>query len=679
MTELEAFAHELVQDVLANAEAGETTAPDSFTQRLIDDLTEAGELDDGLVCYHRTHGIEVSGYSVPAAIDTLDLFITHFTQHPLVPRITKTTVETLLRRLYTFAARCRRGSYENEVEDASPVFDMVLDVGKASTSVSRIRLFLFTNSLSATRTLPPTELDGIEVSHHVWDVQRLHRLCTSGSMHEAVTVDFVERFGRPLPCLGTPVTDCDYSVLLTIMPGDVLDQLYGEYGTRLLELNVRSYLQAKGAVNRGIRETLLTNPDRFLAYNNGISAVASHVDLTEHPGGSQGIRRLHDLQIVNGGQTTASIHHAARRDKADVSRVLVQAKVTVISPSQLQDIVPAISKYSNTQNKVTTADFSSNDPYHVELEKLSRSTWAPSPVADGQETRWFYERARGQYADALAGERTPARQRAFKTINPTRQKFTKTDVAKFRNSWDQLPHIVSRGAEKNFREFMVRMDQHGRPAVDLSYYRRLIATAILFRSTERIVSRHGFGGYRANIVTYTLAKLANATSHRVDLDQIWRAQALSPALERAISQLCVLVQRSITNPPRQANIGEWCKRPECWARVVEISWPVPSELTDELLSLEVVSRIQKEAVTDRLSEEEKAMIAEAAAVPKDTWFAVSHWAKETHNLQPWQRGIAFSLGQLAARGGEPSIKQAVQGLRLLQEAERLGFRVAARQ
>jgi hypothetical protein len=461
-------------------------------------------------------------------------------------------------------------------------------------------------------------------------------------------------------------------VLLTIVPGNVLANLYDEYGTRLLELNVRSFLQAKGAVNRGIRESLLKTPERFLAYNNGISATASRVDLVRNADGSAGIGKLHDLQIVNGGQTTASIHSAVRKDGADVTDVLVQAKLTVVSPERLDEIVPAISRYSNTQNKVTTADFSSNDALHVDIEKLSRAVWAPSATGDGQDTHWFYERARGQYADELARQRTPAKMKAWKLSNPTKQKFTKTDLAKYVASWDQLPHIVSRGAEKNFREFMIRLATNGRPAVDETYFRRTIAKAILFKETERLVSAKGFGGYRANIVTFTIAKLVNATSQRIDLDGIWRTQSLTPALEAAISQLCEPVQQSITNPPRAANIGEWCKRPESWTRVEALPWTVPTALAGELLDLRA-SRRQGAAPPDTAAASDPA-VAVAAAVPAQTWFETAHWAKETGSLQPWQRGLAFSLGQRCERKTDPTQKQAVQGIALLREAMRLGFR-----
>ena len=494
-------------------------------------------------------------------------------------------------------------------------------------------------------------------------------MATSGTLSEPIIVEFAD----PLPCLATPDTDRDFSVFLTILPGSTLSALYGQYGTRLLELNVRSFLQAKGAVNRGIRDTILTDPERFLAYNNGITATASKVDFAPLPGGGQAIRRVHDLQIVNGGQTTASIHYAHVRDKADVTGVYVQMKLTVVAAERLQEIVPEISRYSNTQNKVTLVDFSSNHPFHVEVEKITRSLWAPAADGSGQETRWFYERARGQYADALARERTPARQRAFKTLHPLRQKFTKADAAKFEHSWEQLPHIVSRGAEKNFREFMIRLGDKA-PAVDAAYCRRLIAKAILFRATEKIVSAHEFGGYRANIVTYTIARLAHETGQRLDLDRIWREQRIGPALTMAIDDLCGPVHEVITHPVRVANVTEWAKRPECWSRVTDIDWQPPDALSFELIDPAAAAARGRHAAAATESEAETAEIAAVTAIPANDWFAVARWAKETHNLQPWQRQIAFTIGQYLSKGWDISAKQATQARRLMEEARRLGFR-----
>ena len=671
-TDLAEFNRDLIQDVLATAEASDVTLPDSFTERVIEHLTEAGEIEEGLVCYHRARGIEVSGYGRSEDRTTLDLFVSNFRNAESVTTMSATEVQTSFRRLSSLVTRCAAG-YQADVSDASPAFDMVQDIESALPGVNRVRLFAFTNSTVRPGKHPVQVIDGVEHEYHVWDINRLHRLLTSGTLHEPIVVDFSSQFSAGLRCLSTPVTDRDYSVLLAIIPGDVLAALYDEYGPRLLELNVRSFLQTKGAVNRGIRESVIKTPERFLAYNNGISATASRVDLS--PDGMS-ILRLHDLQIVNGGQTTASVHNAVKRDGADVSAVFVQAKITVVSPQRIAEIVPAISKYSNTQNKVTTADFSANDAFHVDIEKLSRSVWAPSPVGDGQETRWFYERARGQYADELARQRTPARQKAFRISHPTRQKFTKTDLAKFDATWDQQPHLVSRGAEKNFREYMIRLATKGRPKVDPPYFQRLVSKAILFRETERIVSARKFGGYRANIVTFTIAKLVNSTQSRIDLDAIWRTQRLTPALAGAVDDLCGSVMVSITNPPRAANIGEWCKRPEAWARVEGLDWSVPPELATELVDLRARRIADARDVAESANASISLTVAKIALVPEKTWFDCANWAKQTNRLAPWQRGLSFSLGQRAGRAEPATEKQAVQGLGIIREALRLGFQPA---
>jgi len=661
-----AYAQDLLADVLATAEAESATTPETFTRRALDDLEQAGVAENTFAAYYRAHGVEVSGYGSNDSLGTLDLFISSFRQYPLDTRMTRTEAETLFRRLTTFIQRCRDG-LRHDVEESSDVYDMCLAVEKNLPETSRLRLFLLTNSTTSVTALPDSSLDGIPVSYEIWDLARFHRMETSGTLSEPIVVDFDD----PIPCLAAPETGQDLSVFLAIIPGATLAALYGQYGTRLLELNVRSFLQTKGAVNRGIRDTLLTGPEVFLAYNNGITATASHVDFCRLPDGGTGVRRIHDLQIVNGGQTTASIHYAHIRDKADISGVLVQMKLTVVAPQQLLEIVPEISKYSNTQNKVTLVDFSANHPFHVEVEKVTRSLWAPAADGSGQETRWFYERARGQYADALARERTPARQRAFKTIHPLRQKFTKADAAKFEHSWAQMPHIVSRGAEKNFREFMIKLGDKT-PAVDVAYCQRLIAKAIIFRSTEKIVSARQFGGYRANIVTYTIARLAHDTAQCIDLDRLWREQRLTPALEAAIDDLCVLVHDVITRPRHVANVTEWAKRPECWAKVLDIDWRMPDQLRAELIDPSAAAPRGRHAATT--SDTDLSLIAAVTGVPAADWFAVARWAKETHNLQPWQRQIAFTIGQYVSKGWEVSARQATQAQRLMDEAQRLGFR-----
>jgi hypothetical protein len=671
--ELAEFARDFQQDIIAtgDAEGGSRLRAEVFTGTVLEVLEEAGEIEDGNVCFHRERGIEVSGYGVDDD-DTVNLFVSIYSGQVPPSSVTKTDVDTALRRARTFWERCRSGPYHSELEESSEAYDMALRLHSAAHRVQRLRIFVITDGVSRVDRLESESTESLTVIPSVWDIRRINQCVSSGQKREPIEVDFIERFGEALPCLSAPEESRgEYSAYLAIVPGPVLQELYSEFGPRLLELNVRSFLQARGKVNKGIRDTVLIQPDRFLAYNNGISATASDVELTKTADGAWGIARIRDLQIVNGGQTTASIYHAARRDKADLSHVFAQAKITVVPPERLEEIVPLISRFANSQNRISEADLSANEPFQIEVEKLSRSIWAPAVEGSQHQSRWFYERARGQYADGVARAGTPAQQRAFKAQNPSPQKFTKTDLAKFENTWDQLPHEVSKGAQKNFVLFTQRVQRRGLFVPDETYFRHLVAKAIMFRRAERIVTQQQFGGYRANIVAYTLALVSNKSAQRIDLEQIWRTQDISSAFGETVQAFSHGVYDVITDPPGGANVTEYCKREPCWARVRDLGLSLPAALEAELSARGAGSTAKRGL--EAVQPEEQALITEVARTTSEEWFALSQWAKQTDNLQPWQRSLAFSLGKLARQGREPSRKQATQGKKILDEATRLGF------
>ncbi len=667
MAELDqvAFARDLVADVLATAEAERATTPETFTRRVLEDLEQAGIVANTFTAYHKAHGVEVHGYGWSDEAGSLDLFVTDFRLSPLEDKLTKAQAESLFKRALTFVRRCDSG-LQQHIDESSDVFDMCATVEKALAEASRIRLFLFTNCVT---TAPPpgaTEFNGIPVTHETWDLRRIHRHATSGTLSEPIVVDF----DPPLKCLAAPSTEPDYSVVLAVAPGQLLAELYAEHGPRLLELNVRSFLQTRGAVNRGIRETLLHAPGRFLAYNNGLTATASYVRfVTDEDGLPVGITQIQGLQIVNGGQTTASLHHAFTHDKANLDAVRVQMKLSVVAPDRLAEIVPRISEYSNTQNKVTLVDFSSNHEYHVAVQRITRTLWAPAVDGSGQETHWFYERARGQYADDFAKARTPAQQRQFRLLWPTRQKFSKSDLAKFVHSWEQFPHLVSRGAQKNFGEFMIRLEGNA-PVVDTRYCQRVVAKAILFKAVDRVAAALGAGSHKSLVTTYTVARLSQAVDRRIELDRIWREQQVSPVLESALYDLCPKVMKAVTTPLRGNHVGEWAKQVGCWEAVSNVRWRVPEALAVELAALPLEdTATAQEGEGGALN----ADVAEAVTVSSHEWLAIEHWAKETRNLEPWQRQLAATIGRRIATGQDLSHAQASQGLHVRNEALRVGF------
>ena len=492
-------------------------------------------------------------------------------------------------------------------------------------------------------------------------------------MRETIEINFQEQFGVIIPCIESSASS-KYSVYLAIISGELLAALYDKYRDRLLEKNVRSFLQVKGAVNKGIRDTLRDEPDMFLAYNNGISVTAESVEIVRDENGKPSIRQIRDMQIVNGGQTTASVFNAYKNKKlnADLSKVFVQLKLSVItSPADMDEIVPRISAFANTQNKIQIADFSANDPFHRKIEELSRTIWAPAQ-GGMKPINWFYERARGQYADMLSRETTMLRRKQFKETHPV---FTKTDLAKYENTWDQLPYYVSEGAQKNFRRFTLRLNERKMFVPTEIYYQNLVAKAILFRNTEKLVQQQKFGGYRANIVTYTIAFLSYKTAQRINLERIWKEQALSGALKQEIITVSQIIHNIITDPPGGANIGEWCKKEKCWTIVKATPFSVSTELEEELVETDYfqVEKSGSSRSIDSLTEDEQNIIVEAVAVSAERWFALSKWAKETDNFQPWLRSLLFSMGTIIGRGRKPSIKQAKYALKALQDAESKGF------
>lgn len=648
---------------------------DFFTAVMLGYLEDAGEIEDPIVCPFRGYGLQLNAYHISEAYEEVDIFVSVYNDNETLTSVSRTDIDAAVKRgiqLYRRATSDLFSSFEKD----SDTYEFAITLHDQKSKIKKARIIALTNGIVKSILFEKIDLAGVEVSFSVWDMDRLYRCTTSGKMRETIEIDFEESFGVTIPCIENQTSD-KYSVYLAILSGELLANIYEEHGPRLLERNVRSFLQVKGQVNKGIRDSLRDEPEMFLAYNNGISVTAESVEIVRDENGKPSIKKIRDMQIVNGGQTTASIYNS-RKDKkinADLTRVYVQMKLSVISSAEnMDEIVPKISAYANTQNKIQMADFSANDPFHRKIEELSRITWAPAQ--GGQKPQnWFYERARGQYADMLSKETTTLRRKAYKESHPL---FTKTDLAKYENTWDQLPFWVSEGAQKNFKKFTLRLAERGNFVPDAKYYERLIAKAILFRRTEKLVQQQQYGGYRANIVTYTIAYLSHATGQRIDLVSIWKSQALTPALEQNIVAVSKFVQRMIVNPPGGANVGEWCKKQQCWNAIKEYNYEITAELRAELVDITnqaIISSAHK-ATTSSLNattEEELEVIERAFAISAGEWFALSEWAKETDNFQGWQRSILFSVGQLIARGKKPSYKQAVQATKIYNEAISKGF------
>lgn len=580
--ELNRFYTELLLDIrseqLSNEEGG--SLEQLFTTQAISLLSEGGETADVRISYHESlvprNRHKINAYAISDNYETLDLFVTVLKCTEAPVRIQKIDVDNAAKLVLSFLKKAENKEYANSLEESSEIFDFA-HTFNASTELRenlvRINIFIITDGIYNGDFPSQKELNQIPVFYRVIDLNYLFNI--SEKEYIPIEIDFAQE-GFEVPCIKADIDNSEYQSYLALMPGNALVSIYEQYGARLLEQNVRSFLQFTGKINKGIRNTILKEPHMFLAFNNGIAATADELMLKKTEEGYL-INSIKDLQIVNGGQTTASIYHTWKKDRANIKDIVVQVKLSVIKDkNNFAAIVSRIAEYANTQNKVSVSDLSSNTPFHIELEQLSRNIWTPPANGQSHQTRWFYERARGQYKNARLREgTTKTKLKAFDIKNPKNQFFTKEELAKVINTWYEVyseekivigPHIVVRGSQKNYAQFITYNIPENR---DNKYFEDLISKAILFRTAEKLygIKPNSIGDMRYITVPYTLALLSSNKSLEIDLSSIWRKQTISEELQNTIYNLMIKVEQFIKMNAPGALYGEWAKKEECWVQV----------------------------------------------------------------------------------------------------------------
>ena len=444
--ELNKFYFNLIQEIRSEQLTEEFggTLEQLFTQYAASFIEESGEAENIRVAYDEKilkTGVQhkINAYAISDNYETLDLIITIYNGTEIITSIPKAEIDKAAKRLSNFFKNAIYKEYVNEIEESSEIFQLAHTLSESKEirdSLVRVNIIILSDGIFTGENPTSQMISGYLVNYKIIDLNYLYNI--SEKSHIPIEIDF-KTDGFKIPCIQSPSTNSEYQSYLAIIPGDALVTIYEKFGSRLLEQNVRSFLEFKGKVNGGIRKTIMNEPHMFLAFNNGIAVTADSLEIEKSDDGLF-ITRVNDLQIVNGGQTTASIYYTWKKDKKDVSNVHVQVKLSVIkNHDKYSSIVSQISEYANTQNKVSVSDLSSNRPFHIELEKLSRSIWAPPTESQSLQTRWFYERARGQYKNARSKEGfTKAKQRGFDLKNPKSQMFTKEDLAKYVNSFEEI-------------------------------------------------------------------------------------------------------------------------------------------------------------------------------------------------------------------------------------------------
>lgn len=661
-----------------------------FVNSVMNDLVESEEISDYTPCFYsgiigkRGKRVEIDGYNLDEYDGTFSIVVCKYdgTTSP-GSKFIKTEIEELAERARRFVEGSLDGTVQESIEESEMAYELANYISDRREEIDRYRIFVLSDLEKSDRikSLDVSDIDNKSVILKVWDIKNLYDLSMSKSGFDEITINIADYGIDGIPCLRayTNEGDAKYDAYLCAIPGSMLASFYEKYGSRLLESNVRSFLKLTTKTNKAIRGTMLKEPEMFFAYNNGITATATGLGLKED-GNAIKIESISSLQIVNGGQTTVTLFTVGRsRDKPDMGKILVPMKISVIPDVDMaKEAVPKISRSANTQNKVSESDFFSNSPFHVEMEGYSRKLRAPQVHGAAFGTHWYYERTRGQYQQDI-NLRSGADATRFKTENPKNQMFTKTDLAKFRNSYDQKPYIVSKGAQYSLSEFAKSIDEEHMEKYNEVYFKDTVALAILFRSVQDLVTSQEWynGGYRAQIVTYSVAKLSHmigATGGELDLTKIWNDQSVSKPLESQLLEIMVRVYTSITEDKEEENIGQWCKKPKCWAKIQAIKIEMSPEMRQCLVSKLHSRSMSRIANRDQKMKNDVKVGIAVVNYGSGGWEKAIEWGTDHESLKGYEVTL-LKKGTMIGQGGKlPNDREANEMMEILKRLRDEGFK-----
>lgn len=574
MITLEEFHQDFLQSVLSQAEGSGIMKPEAFFELVSSDLISVGDLTgDYTQAEYIKRGMEVYGYDFDSERKVLTLLNHQFFQEDQIQTLTKSQIDAKFTRLKNFFKKCSEGMFR-ELEETSAAYAMAYNIYRylEKREVQRLRLMILTDG-RATRNLTelPSEKSGtVQTEFRVIDIEYLFNIYQSNNQsgHFDVTVN--------LPCLKVSAKNDSYQSYLAVLNGDLLFDIYDKHGQKLFEQNVRTFLQFRGNVNKGLRNTITEKPEMFFAYNNGITATATEVEFNQEGN----IKLIRNFQIVNGGQTTSAIYAAKKNSGISVSDISVQMKLSVVKDADKTDeFISKVAEYANTQNKINNSDFFSNSPFHKEMKEYSARIYAPATGGSQRRTHWFYERVRGEFLNSQAYLKQEAK-RKFLLENPKGQVFDKKLLSKAENAWLLKPDIVSKGAEDSFRKFaadVTDMIEKDSLSITEMYFRNAVSKIIIFRATEKVITNADWydGGFRAQTVAYTVSYLSHRTARDgtpLNLNLIWELQAVPEGLKSMLLAIAETVYRKITHPPPgYANVTQWTKNAGCWSSVMELA------------------------------------------------------------------------------------------------------------
>lgn len=702
----------LHEDIAVASAANMTNPNDEFLLYVTGILADAEEFDDFVECYYegisrRKANMRIDGYALDETDGSCCVFISDYRgPHEEDDAIRSDDINTLFRKMRYFVDEATKYELFLELEESTEACEFARTLYDEIDRITKFRFYLLTDAFNRQRakTLKDSEVAGKVVELNVWDINRIFDLVSSKSQKESVEIILSDLGYSGIPCVKAveyqnvvadievapkydeieelqedsnekPENIITYSSYLAVVPGQVLNDLYLEYGARLLEGNVRSFLSVRGKVNKSIQNTIKNYPEMFFAYNNGIAATATELDTTMTDHGLV-ITRIRDLQIVNGGQTTASIANTLltlkKGETADISRLYVPMKISVLEHSMSERIIPKISEYSNSQNKVDASDFFSNHPFHIRMEDYSRKTPAPAVKGNQYQQYWYYERTRGQYNQGKMKFKPKSSQmKQYETRYPESQVIKMVDLAKYMEIYEGAPDVVSRGKQKMVKVFADGIKKQWAKSDTVFnpyYYKRVVALAIIFKSTDEIIKNTDWyrlkHSYKANVIAYTMSVIfnyirKNCRGYELDFIRIWNQQDIYLELRAQLTVLCTEVYEFITRDDRATeNVTEWCKKELCWQRAQAEKWTFLPAFIKTLIPATQVKNEEKEAKETRKVNNEVDALKYIMGMGKSYWQQVYDWGTKRGLLSDMELSVLKLVINIEITGRVPSNKQA---------------------
>jgi AIPR protein len=671
METIETFYQELAQIVARRASSSHLVDVLAFTEEISERLQEDPVFGEYRQAEHQDRlgrsSFKIHGYTeLDEADGSIGLIVSKWSDEETPQTLTNADITQMTGWLQTFASGAIDNQLASKIVPSNDAYELASVLQNSRNRISRIRFHIFSNCTLSQRFKEEIcgDISGIPIERHIWDLVRIKSLYESSREREAIEIHLSDFKSAGISCIKASEAEGLRSYLCVI-DANLLADLFERYGSRLLEGNVRSFLGMKGGVNKGIRSTIQDAPGRFFAYNNGIAATASGLNIATTNQGSV-ITSVTDLQIVNGGQTTASILSARKKDNLSLAGVAVQMKLTEVKSDVGNQMIPLIAKYANTQNKIAVADFFANHPVHRKLEEISRRLRTPAKAGARIESKWFYERSRGQYQNERLYLAKTKRD-IFDIEYPSSQLINKTDLAKYDSAWNSKPWWIAQGAQKNFTRFAGQFSPPNdnvtesdywdslSPKFGEAYYQNMISIAIIWKHVESMISdgRGDWyeGDYRSRITAYTVTQFFQIYKNKgggFDLQKIWASQSVPNELNNALIELAIKVQFAILHPPQgTTDVGEWTKKEDCWNKIRELSINWDATLAEYFVGNSALKlRAQETRKAGELDDSISIQKRVLDMVTSGYWLALYKWPKSAESFTPGEMNLLSKASTL---------------------------------